>query len=172
MSLREVLNRFPAITTAMTLVVIMVAVGFIIFSQLPSRKPTPATKAFYSSDDGKTWFADDIKKLAPFAVEGKDAVLVHVFKCPKGEPFVAYMERYTPEARLEMEKIMIGGKDVMAMEMGEKLVMLRQSGVEYKKPGDAKWFKMEDDYGEFARIMTIKCPEGGEIPEPVVPTEK
>lgn len=167
MSVREVLNRNPAIVTAATLLVIFTAVGFIIHSQWPGAAGRPPTKAFYTIDDGKTWFPDDVKKLPPFEKEGKAAVRVHIFKCPGEQPFVAYLDRYTPEAKKQMEAF--ASKGTTGPSDLAQLQLLSRTGIEYKKPGDDKWMKMSDDYMAFGQLMSIRCKNANDIPSRVNP---
>jgi hypothetical protein len=168
LGIREKLNENPAITTGATVLIIVIAVGFIIYSQLPTRGPKPPSQAYFSVDDGKTWFADDVKKMAPFDKDGKPAVRVHLYKCGKNAPFVAYLERYIPEAKKQLEKIQAAG-GATGPEVGSQISMIMQNGVEYKKPGDPKWIKMSDDYQSFGRMMSVTCPDANDTPEPVEP---
>ncbi len=81
-----------------------------------SRGPQIPTQAYYSVDDGQTFFADDINLVPPFEKDGKMAVRAHVFTCDGGKtPFVAYLERYTPEAKGKIEA-MKEGADPAGME--------------------------------------------------------
>ena len=179
MGLREKLNENPAITTGATIFVIVVAVGFIIYSALPGGGPKIPTQAFYTVDDGTTWFADDIKKIAPFDKDGKPAVRAHVYKCGD-KTFCAYMDRYTPEAKKQIEAFNATastskpqGKgqipDVARMQAGARMQMISQTGVEYKKSGGSKWIRMMDDYQAFGQMMTVTCQDKGQAVEAVMP---
>lgn len=172
MTLREVLNRFPAITTALTLLIIAVAVGFIVYSQRPAAAAKPPTKCFYTTDDGKSWFADDYRKLPPFTKDGKEAVRAWVMKC-KDVEFVAYMERFTPEAKAELERIYTeggpNGANKISPEQGSRISQAWQNGLEYKRPGEADWFFMHDDFQRFGKMMGQKCPDSEQLPMRVEP---
>ena len=54
-------------------------------------------QAFYSDDDGATWFADAADRLPPFDHDGKPAFSAFVYECD-GKPFVNHLERYTRRA--------------------------------------------------------------------------
>jgi hypothetical protein len=160
--IRETLNRNPLITTIGTLVIVVIAIGFIIYSSLGSGSAKAQTSAFFSVDDGKTWFADDINKVAPFkTADGKEAVQVYVFSCKGGsEPFVAYLSRYTPEMRKQVEdfraQIKSGkmqGPPTMAF-MGKM-----QTAMEFKRPGDPGWTRMTE-YQRYSMIARPTCPDG------------
>ena len=162
MGIRETLNRNPAITTGGTLLIIVIAVGFIIYSSISGGAPKPPTQAYFSTDDGKTYFADDINKIAPFQKDGKEAVKAYVFSCDNGKnPFVAYLERFTPEAKAQVEKFneeMKKNPNQPPSDPG-MMGMLYQTGTEVKKPGGKTWVKM-NDFQQFGQITMINCPNG------------
>ena len=74
MGIREKLNENPRITAGATAAIILVALGFIVYQAIGGGGPPIPTKAYYTIDDGETYFEDDIQKLAPFEHEGKQAV--------------------------------------------------------------------------------------------------
>src|SRR5690242_6366191 len=46
-------------------------------------------KSWYTSDNGSTWFADDLSKLPPFEKDGKTVSRVYLYSCPgETKPFV------------------------------------------------------------------------------------
>jgi len=175
--IRETLNRNPSIATGTTLAVIVIAVAFIVYSQsqggsAASREPT---KAFYTIDEGKHWFADDITKLPPFDHEGKEAVRVLLFRCGDGEPFVGYLERYTPDAKKQLEEVRntaagSGSKSpARSPQEVANLAVAMKVGKEIKKPGDAKWTSIMDEQNR-NRILQTRCPDGqSDTPTPVTP---
>lgn len=159
MGIRETMNNNPAITTGATVAVIVVALAFIIYSSVGGgNRFTPPTKAYFTVDDGATYFSDDIKKIPPFDKDGKEAVRAHVFSCKGGsDPFIAYLERMTPDAKKKMETMMAQPEE--KRDFGA-IDMLQQTGYEFKKPGATnKWIKMTDS-ARFGDITAIKCPNG------------
>jgi hypothetical protein len=108
-------------------------------------------KAFYTIDEGKTWFLDDVSKLPPFPKDGKEAVRAYVYKCPNGTEFVAFLERYTAEGRKKREAAIAGG--------GNGAPLLDQAaGIEVKAPGQVAWVRQSD--ARAVAIMSPKCPNG------------
>src|SRR5947207_15643246 len=101
---RETLNRYPKITAAV-IGVILLAVVYLFWSSGIGgiAAGRSGTQAYFSTDDGKSWFVDDAKKIPPFQKNGKDAVRAYVYKCPDGTKFVSHLERYTPEAKKMLE---------------------------------------------------------------------
>jgi hypothetical protein len=108
-------------------------------------------QAFFSIDEGKTWFTDDATKLPPFSKDGKNAFRAYVFKCGDGKPFVAFLERYTASGKKSREAAEAPG--------AERVPLLDQSaGVEVKAPGESNWVRQSDSRA--MAIMTPKCPNG------------
>ena len=171
MGIRETLNKNPAITTGATIGIIVLAFVFIIWEVVGSGSGSPRipTKAYYTVDDGATYFADDINLLAPFDHDGKKAVKCNVFKCASGKPFVAYLEKYSDEARAAIEKARAktsnGAPDPMAIDQA------MMGGLLVKAPltGDKGWLRQDMKGAE--KVTEIKCPDGGSLEtlEPVLP---
>lgn len=174
MGLRETLNRNPAITTGATIAIIIVALIAILWQTMGGSGPgKPSTQGYFTTDNGATWFADSLDNLPPYMKDGKEAVRIYLFKCSDGKPFVAYMERYTPEFKKMLqaarEKMKANPKDPMAMQAAYAMPM--QNGTEVKKPGDAgPWRAQMRDYQAYSQVVQIKCPDGTtESLEPVQP---
>lgn len=127
------------------------------------------TEAFYSTDDGKTWFVDDAEKIPPFDKDGKPAYRVYVYRCADGKPFISHLERYTPEAKKKLEEIVAKGPDA-DVDPGV-MEMIYMNGVEVKDPGtgDKGWVK-QSNFDRAAKITTPACPDGTtDTLEPVLP---
>jgi hypothetical protein len=164
--LRETLNENPGITTAATAIIILGAVVFVVLSVMRGDGADAGTggeKAYFSDDDGKSFFVDERTKVPPFDRNGKPAVRAQLFTCDGGKTkFVGWLERYTPEAkkRLENQIQQNGGKMPMVLE--------DEGGVEMKKPGTGEkgWVKRGDPAVE--QITDVRCPDGSkENVEPV-----
>ena len=98
MGIREKINKSQQVWVTVAASVIVVALMVIISQMMRSGRPhlsAAMTKAFYSDDDGKTWFVDKAQKIVPFDHNGKEALRVRVFRCKGGDPFVGYLERYS-----------------------------------------------------------------------------
>jgi len=156
--IRETLNQNPGITTGATAVIILLALGFIIWQFTGSGGVDVQNAAYFTVDDGKTWFEDDVTKLAPFDKDGKQAYRVYVFKCGGGEPFVSHLERYTDEAKKRIEEMRNnqgqGGPPNPMMFEG-----IMMTGVEVKDPGQPNWIR-QSDFQRAQQIMSPVCPDG------------
>lgn len=165
MGLRETMNRNPGIVMGVVIVAILIAGYFIVQQFRGSSGGTPATSAYFSDDDGKTYFKDDITKLAPFDHGGKEALRAYVYSC-NGKPFVACLERLTPELKAEMVKAReTAGTGKPPQNVG-KLIQLSMSGRQVRKPGETNWVQQASPQG--SSIMTVKCTDGS-APEAVTP---
>jgi hypothetical protein len=170
MGLRETLNEHPGATTAAAGVIILLALVWVVWSMVGGGgglvSSDETLKQFFTTDLGKTWFADDASKLPPFQKDGKTAYRVHVYTCNGGkDKFAVYMERYTPEAkkRIEENRAKGGGDPGVFEGMGI-------SGMEVAKVGTDIWVKMGDPRA--AEIRDPVCPPGKGKPEdlePVIP---
>lgn len=133
-------------------------------------------KAWFTVDDGRTWFADDARKYAPFEVQGKTAYRVYVFTNDGGRTkFAGFLERYTPDAKKSLEDADDAStkgdrKQSGKPSMGSLRDTLETSGKEVKAPktGDLGWTKMTDP--KAVEIVTVKAPDGSAAQlEPVTP---
>jgi hypothetical protein len=155
--IRETLNKNQTLTTGATIGIIVIAIVIIVWQMMPEKPQRILTKAYYTVDDGKTWFEDTADKLAPYDHEGKEAVRAHLFRCGEnGEKFVGYLEKLDPRAKARLDefnsnpsnkgRVMPGQAE---MEEGARLV---------KRPGAPKW--MPEASPNAAQITTIKCKDG------------
>lgn len=154
MGIRETLNKKPgvAIAVASTLVVIAIAVMIWANRGVPERIST----VYYTDDNGKTWFADDVDKLYPFDRNGKQAYRAYVYQCGSEPPFVHYIARITDGGRAKIKELESKPSDPEAKGM---IVKLRTTSIEVKRPADEKWVALFSPAGDqIARHPT--CPNG------------
>jgi hypothetical protein len=164
--IREKLNENPAITTGATLVIVLIAVIFIVWQLIPHNPPI-ATKDFYTDDDGATYFTDDIKLVPPFDHNGKEAVRARVFQCPGSGKFVGYMEKYSPNAKKQLDAAMSKPATQGPPAFDPMLEANLINGRLIKKPGEGKWVNQQDP--TFQKIVDVHCPDGGTQIELVTP---
>lgn len=157
MSLRETVNKNPKQTAIFAGVAILLCVGLLAWQSMGGGTGSAGPlQAYYTVDDGKSWFAADATQSSPFTHEGKPAYRVHVFKCgPNGTPFAGYLERLTDAARKQAEALKAKhASDPFSPEL-EGVVA---TGAEVKKPGDAKWVRANAKGA--AALRTPACPSG------------
>lgn len=154
LGIRETINKNPGISTAV--VVCMVVVGLVAIGlELRGDDGKPPSKNFFTTDDGKTWFADSADKMPPFDHDGAKAVRCYVFKGKSGE-FVGLMEKYSDNTL----------KDLARRDPKVPLHDAPPSMV--KKPGEKNWKPVGGDE-EAMILMHIKGPGGEEDIERVMP---
>lgn len=171
MGLRDFLNQRPALTTGITLGVIVLAVGFVLWRVLGSEvspDATLVTKAYFTDDDGASWFVDELSKVPPFQRNGKTAVGVQMFTCDGGKTlFVGWLKRFTPEGKRKREEMLARAKNQPAAIFVDAEDF---SAAEVKKPRTAEtgWVKETDPSADAVRAVT--CPDGStENLEPAPP---
>jgi hypothetical protein len=140
MSLRETLNTRPRLASGIAAGCAAVAVLLAVAHVMDLRAaPIGAAKpehAFFTVDDGKTWFVDDAAKLAPFDHNGQQAVRAYVCECD-GKQYVNHLERYTDAGKQAMTRVREAAKK--GPPPGMLVFAAQQKGREVKRPGDAKW---------------------------------
>jgi hypothetical protein len=169
--IRETLNEKPAIGIGIAVGIVLIAAVVLIWQFLGGSRtstltaPITGDQAYYSEDDGKTFFADDVKKISPWKHAGKEAVRAHVYRCSKGEPFVGYLERHT-----ELAKQQKG----VALEMGNRPSFSENAIFEIKKPGKNPWVPVDSKhYNDALQIMGVTCPGSpNENPIPMLPGQQ
>lgn len=154
---REWLNKHPGLATGLTAAVAVIAITAIVVQVLASRKryPEGLPSAYFTVDDGQTYFVAGMENIPPFQHEGKEAVRAYVFKCGGGKPFVGYLERYNPEAH----KAMVENRATPQHQI---------AGRDLKRPGaNNPWVSTKDKKASIA-VADVRCPDGGS-PEPIEP---
>lgn len=162
MGIRQKINENPGATTAVTAAIVVVAIGIIIWQGCGAGGGSDviavATKSFYTIDDGKTLFVDDVNKIPPFTKDGKMAVRANVFSCDDGKTrFVGYLEMYSPQEKQMLEKAAQqqgqGGAGAAYIPYtGQPMV---------KKPGDKAWVPLNPQTTQqYAQVVQVKCPDG------------
>mgnify|MGYP005842475295 CR=1 FL=1 len=159
MGIRETLNKNQALTTGVTIAVIVVALVIIIMQLTgggASYGPAYTTWFFSTNEDGSDWFQDDIKKVPPFDHNGKPAYKVYLYTCDGGKTkFVGYLERFTQAGKKKVEAMQNNPKG--GIDPGE-MDMLNMTEVEVKSPKGNKWIRRTDPKAD--EIMSVKCPDG------------
>jgi hypothetical protein len=153
MSVREWIDKNQQAASIGAGAVVVLAIGLIIYQLLPER---PETKAWYTTDDGKTWFKDSNRLVPPFERNGKEAVLAKVYKC-NGKEFVAWMERYKPEPAKKMREFR-AKEDAGEAPPDSMIAGIGLGSVEYKRPGAKEQWTTELHL--MTDMMQVNCPDG------------
>jgi hypothetical protein len=135
MGVRETLNQNKTIGVAAIIVLIAGAAGAMYWTN-SSAIPAPLKTAFYSDDDGKTFYPDDTSRISPYDHNGKQAVRVTVFRWGNGAPFVGYMTRLNESGRKRMQELS-ALPDTAANDAARGAISTKTT--EFKRPGEEKW---------------------------------
>ena len=161
MGIRETIRKSQKGTVVVACVVLIGAI-IAIFVQAKSFGPAGPGDAFFTVDDGKTFFAGDARQLAPFDYGGKQAVRAHVFEC-EGKKVVGYMSRYTQESLDLFEEAKLAKAEGRPPKNVQKLATVAFTGTELKKPGSDKWVVQTNTNA--TKIRIFKCKDGKVPPE-------
>ncbi|HWP40815.1 MAG TPA: hypothetical protein VNL70_07805 [Tepidisphaeraceae bacterium] len=106
------MNQHPKVTATVVGIILLGAVGLLIAQLLSSDDAMVASdagsepKAWYTVDDGKTFFADSALKIPPFEHEGKIAYRCQVWTYDGGKTrFVSHLERYPEAVKKKLESM-------------------------------------------------------------------
>jgi len=160
MGVREQISKYPVLTIAFT----VVTVGALAWSYqkngISGKNNFGSFYAFYSDDDGKTWFTDKIRNLPAFDHNGKPAYRAQVFHVGSGAPYVGWLEEYDNSAKSQLAGMK--GDDLAFV------TAMSSFAPRVKRPGDTKWVSPGDR--RYDEITTPKAPDGSSAtPERVGP---
>ena len=151
-------NRRAGLLVAVALILLSAAfAAYVFLHNVPPKNDSYA--AFFSDDDGQTYFKGSALNLAPFDHDGKTADLAVV--CTDGKrDFVAYLQRYTPEARKQLQDLYDANRSapykVIDMMASPQISL---EGMEIKVPGkDNPWISRSK-----GRLPDIQSPNDGDI---------
>ena len=164
MGIRDTLKQRKSLA-ATAAVVMIVGAAIAIYVQARDFS-SGAGKAFFTIDDGKTWFVDKNTRLAPFEKDGKQAVRAHVFEC-NGERVVGYLSCYRPEALKALEDAMAAKAQGKPPPNVQALAAVGSTGLLVKRPGAPGWISQLDAAAATA-VRIFRCPDGSE-PEEIEP---
>jgi hypothetical protein len=159
--IREKLNENQKITTGVTIGIIALAVIVIIYQLMSGGDSySPPSKAYYTVDDGATFFEDDIERVPPYDYNGQTAVKALVYDCGDGKKFVGVMQRYNKKAHAKMTEYY--SKPSAARDESIRLENDNDRAWEVKKPGtgDKGWVPAYTGQGR--RLFLVTCPNGGD----------
>jgi hypothetical protein len=165
LGVRDWINKNPAVVSIAAGAGILSIVVYAVWSFRSGAGGPPLPqfpdKAFFSADDGATYFTDRDVNVPPFDYKSKQAVRAYVYTCDGGHKWVRYLEKYTPAAR-EAQLTVQSGKSLPPNAPGP------MSGVLVKKPGAGDW--VPNSSPDAQAIIDAKCPTHPNAAlEPVMP---
>ena len=163
MQIREKLTEKPVIGIGVGLGILLIAIGAIGYQLLGGGNSAGdiPTQAYYTDDNGKTFFKDDINKVVPFDHNGRQTYRADVFKGPDGKQFVGLVYRHTPIGKHELETY-ISTKGWKRDPQGNLRLGIEQRGMQVKPvAADEKAWQLNDEYTNDHLRSTMKTPSGG-----------
>jgi hypothetical protein len=168
-SIRESLQKNRVVGLVAASIMILLAAGVSAHYFWPAGKRLNPSKAFFSADDGQTYFVDSIYNFPPFDHNGKTAVEA-VVAITNGQYYVGYLVRYKPEARKQLQEKY---DDAVRNGLPVQQVILdfmsnaefSMSGMEVKLPGsDHEWQPRRQ-----LASLNVKSPDG-KVPDRILDT--
>ncbi len=158
MSIRKKLNQMPGLISGVVVIAIVAAIWMIWGNLNRGAGHGLPTGDFFSADDGKTFFRDDVKKLPPFDSGGKEAVKAYVYECD-GKRFVGLLAKLSSQAQdlIQKERADIAANPSQPSKYMMQAMQAYENGWLYKKPGAQDWVKGGPGY---ATGQTPKCDNG------------
>jgi hypothetical protein len=133
MSLRDTLNKNPAVVLGAMAALLVAVLGWFFLTGGGSGASGTTSPTWYTVDDGATYFADNPADPPPVETSRGLAVRAIVAKdAETGEEFVHHLVKYSPEHREQLLQARATGDFSM---LPPRLV---------KRPGDAEWLSTGD----------------------------
>ena len=159
-SVRESLQNNRKLGLTFAAILCLCAAGISSYYLWPRGDRPDPTRVFYSDNDGQTYFKDSVYKFPPFDHDGKTAVEAVIAESG-GHDFVAYLARFTPEARKQLQqKYDDAVKNNLSVQQKVLDFMsnppISMEGMEVKLPGsDHEWVPRSQ-----LRNLDVKSPNG------------
>jgi hypothetical protein len=166
MFIRKKLADDKKMGIAIAIVLLAIAAFALAVQFWPQRKANLAM-AYYSDDDGKTWFKDSAFRVAPFDHNGKTAVMAEIYNYDNGsKEFCAYLAKYTDETKRRLETAIADaqakGEPPGSVGLYNDRPFLN-SGTMVKAPGNSPWVPFNDPRA--APVFSIHSPDGSVVDE-------
>ena len=138
MSIREAINQKKSVGVGVAILILVLAVLILVYSQMPAHR-IKGDKAYFTDDDGQTWFLDSSYQTPPFDHNGKPAVRAMLYSYDHGhETFCPFLMRYTDSAKKRLDDAIAEaarqGKPPISVVLFND-PELNKTGVEVKLPG-------------------------------------
>jgi hypothetical protein len=165
MFVRENLREKKKLSLVAAAVFLLLAGAGLAYQYWPEKKAN-LSQAYFSDDDGQSWFIDDTTKLAPFDHNGKTALMAEIFTYDNGsKKFCGYLEKYTPEAKAKLEAAMADarahGQSPSSIELFHDHNFMNSACV-LKKPGAGNpWIAFTD--ANVGDVINVHSPDGSAV---------
>ena len=166
MDIRRTLQGKPVAGIGAAVFMVLIA-GVLLARQFWPEKKANVTQAFWSDDDGKTWYSDSAYLVPPIDHNGKPAVFAVIYNYDGGsKQFCAYLEKYSPESKKHLEasiaEAVNDGKKPSAAALFQDHTFM-QNAVMVKSPGapESTWIYQTDP--SVLNVISVRSPDGSAI---------
>jgi hypothetical protein len=157
-SVRDQLNKHPVASSALVAAALVLAV-FVIIQYLKRPGYSLPAGAFFTSDDGRTWFEKELTNIPPFESGGGSAVGCSVFAARHdGTQFVGILSKFSDHAKADLDALVKSGASVSAVRQAMMNVPANQRLC--KLPGSTEWIPVSDVGAQMKMSKSIKAPDG------------
>ncbi len=146
-------------------VVLSIGIGLLVIlcitvtvMSLKQPKFTGSRQAWFSVNDGQTYFPETDRQVVPFDYDGRQAVRAHVYRCGSGKPFVGFLHKFSEAARKKLEEFRSNPANNNRRPPPELMSQLL-----VKKPG-GEWVP-ERDRIKAGEIKNVRGPKGEDATE-------
>jgi hypothetical protein len=169
--IREGMNRHPVISASIVGVLVLSGVLYMLSDTLFTGgkiggAQTRIARWYYTTDDGATFFPDDLNKISPYDKDGKKAVRAHVFSCDGGKTkFVGFLERQTAKAAPAVAAI--PPSDAKQFPEAISDALRRFSEVKHAKAPEKEWSAWGTPASQ--KVIFVFCPDGKPATDEIYP---
>lgn len=158
MKIRALLHANPLLTCVLVLCIAGTAVGLGIRSTMTVAPDT--SRAFFTIDDGKTWFVDSSSRIPPFEKDGKTAYRCSVYECD-GKRYVVEIQKYDDKTAKALHDALTAAKEAKAADPQAKPRLPNANlGLLVKAPGETTWHSVNDHAAIMKMSAAVKCGSG------------
>lgn len=165
MFIRQQIGEKKKLSLSLGIALVIVAAVVLCIEFWPKKRADLAM-AYYTDNDGQTWFSDSAYQLPPFDHNGKVAVRAQIFTYDSGsKEFCGYLQKYTPEAKQKLQAAFAAAKS--QHKSLASVALLREpsflnSGILVKKPGAGNaWIPYNDP--RVNDVMRVHSPDGSAV---------
>ncbi|MGD0540206.1 MAG: hypothetical protein ABSB33_01685 [Tepidisphaeraceae bacterium] len=167
MYIRNTFSEKKKMSLIAALGLLLLAAVCLAYQYWPQRKANLAL-AYFTDDDGKTWFKESSYRIAPFDHDGKTAVIAKIYTYDNGaKKYCAYVAEYTPQAKQRLEAAVADAQAKGEPPSSVDLFHQRDfivSAMQVKLPGDNNpWIPYLDPRAN--QVFSIHSPDGSVVDE-------
>ena len=150
---------------ALPITLIVLAISVLVYSYYPQRKYSQSL-GYFTDDDGKTWYVDNIDTLPPYMHGDKKAVRAIIYSYAGGsKEFCAYLMCFSDDAKKKIENLAVAGPSNGSPTVSIHGIAYESESsamIEVKKPlSSGPWVKINSPQGN--TVMRVTSPDGSEL---------